>query len=226
MNYRWHYERLIKRGKEKNHMVDVYYENHHILPKCLGGTDSNDNLVKLTAREHFIAHLLLIKIYPDKFGLIKAISIMCAFSHKNFDRGASLNRMYGWLRKKLSECMSECQSGERNSQYGTMWVSDVKNKISKRVTKANGVPEGFVKGRNIWIKMKQEEEQKTDRELKKQEKTNVLKEKWRPMFEDYKNHSFEYVKEKYGLTMKIASFSKTMKRHFGDEHVNKNSQGL
>ena len=42
------------------------YENHHILPKCLNGSDEPYNLVKLSAREHYIAHKLLIKIYPNE----------------------------------------------------------------------------------------------------------------------------------------------------------------
>jgi hypothetical protein len=34
---------------------------HHITPKCDGGDDSKENRVKLTSREHFIAHVLLAK---------------------------------------------------------------------------------------------------------------------------------------------------------------------
>jgi 5-methylcytosine-specific restriction endonuclease McrA len=41
---------------------DVYCETHHIIPKSLGGSDTPDNLVNLTAREHFIAHRLLTKM--------------------------------------------------------------------------------------------------------------------------------------------------------------------
>ena len=40
-----------------------YVERHHILPRALGGTDDSSNLVALTAREHFLAHMLLAKIY-------------------------------------------------------------------------------------------------------------------------------------------------------------------
>ncbi|MEO6304847.1 MAG: HNH endonuclease signature motif containing protein [Bacteroidia bacterium] len=54
--------KLLSRKKNKN----IYYEKHHILPKCLGGTNDEKNLVLLTAKEHFIAHLLLTKIYEGK----------------------------------------------------------------------------------------------------------------------------------------------------------------
>ena len=36
-----------------------YKERHHIIPKCIGGTNDEDNLIDLYAREHFIAHKLL-----------------------------------------------------------------------------------------------------------------------------------------------------------------------
>lgn len=64
MNYQKIYNQLIKkRQKEIINKKDCYCERHHIIPKSIGGTDDNTNLVNLTAREHFIAHLLLAKIY-------------------------------------------------------------------------------------------------------------------------------------------------------------------
>jgi len=38
-------------------------ENHHILPKCMGGNNDLSNIVSLTPREHFVAHHLLWKMY-------------------------------------------------------------------------------------------------------------------------------------------------------------------
>ena len=47
----------------KNQSIDTYCENHHIVPTSLGGSDDQINLVKLTARQHFIAHFMLSKIF-------------------------------------------------------------------------------------------------------------------------------------------------------------------
>ena len=44
---------------------DEYHERHHILPKCMGGTNDNDNLIDLFAREHFEAHKILALENPD-----------------------------------------------------------------------------------------------------------------------------------------------------------------
>lgn len=64
MNYKNIYDDLIT--KAKNRETSEYTENHHILPKCMGGSDDRANLVRLTAREHYIAHWLLAKAYQSR----------------------------------------------------------------------------------------------------------------------------------------------------------------
>lgn len=46
----------------KQRIAEGYVETHHIIPQSLGGSNDKDNLVELTAREHFICHWLLIKM--------------------------------------------------------------------------------------------------------------------------------------------------------------------
>jgi hypothetical protein len=62
MNYFLAYQRLIAKAKARV-CPEGYVERHHILPKALGGTDDSSNLVALTAKEHFVAHVLLAKIH-------------------------------------------------------------------------------------------------------------------------------------------------------------------
>lgn len=81
MNYQKIYESLVERRKASPFIG--YTENHHIIPKCIGGSDDKDNLVELSAREHFVAHLLLAKIYPDNFGLASAMIYMAIDKHGN-----------------------------------------------------------------------------------------------------------------------------------------------
>jgi hypothetical protein len=50
----------------KQRITDGYTELHHIIPQSMGGSNDKDNLVELTAREHFICHWLLIKMTEDK----------------------------------------------------------------------------------------------------------------------------------------------------------------
>ena len=67
MNYKWHYDKLIETRKLLNRRKeDKYYELHHIIPKCKGGDNKKENLILLTAREHFLAHWLLWRIHRDR----------------------------------------------------------------------------------------------------------------------------------------------------------------
>lgn len=51
---------------------DEYHEKHHIVPRCMGGGNEEENLIDLYAREHFEAHRLLALENPDDYGLIYA----------------------------------------------------------------------------------------------------------------------------------------------------------
>lgn len=74
MNYQKIYDQIIERAN--NRKLTGYAEKHHILPKCLGGNDTKENLVKLTAREHFLCHRLLCEIYPNNPKLFYALWLM------------------------------------------------------------------------------------------------------------------------------------------------------
>ena len=60
--YSKRYEKLIENAKTRVFPKNEYGETHHIIPRCFGGKNSNENMVKLYAREHYIAHLLLWKM--------------------------------------------------------------------------------------------------------------------------------------------------------------------
>jgi hypothetical protein len=65
-----------------------YREKHHIIPKCIGGTNDKSNIVTLSAREHFICHMLLIRMTTGvaKTKMIRALSAFRAsrsYQHRN-----------------------------------------------------------------------------------------------------------------------------------------------
>jgi hypothetical protein len=80
MDYKKHYELLIE--TRRNRIVDVssYYEKHHIIPRSMCGTDDDNNLILLTAREHFIAHWLLWRIHRNQ-QMAFAFFCMCKMSN-------------------------------------------------------------------------------------------------------------------------------------------------
>ena len=67
MNYQKIYVQLIH-NRQINQIPESYKyaENHHIIPRCLNGVDDQWNIVRLSFREHYIAHLLLWKMYKEK----------------------------------------------------------------------------------------------------------------------------------------------------------------
>lgn len=92
MNYQKIYNGLVEKAKVRGldkSKHEGYFEIHHIVPRCLGGSNDESNLVMLNLREHLIAHLLLWKAYPDNYKLVYAARMM---STKN---GMRLNsRLY------------------------------------------------------------------------------------------------------------------------------------
>ena len=100
MNYQKHYDTLINRAK--NRLLEGYSERHHIIPRCMGGTNRKDNLVALTAEEHYVAHQLLVKMYPDNDKLIYAAKIMTISGSDNIRN----NKLYDWLKVKFSSVNS------------------------------------------------------------------------------------------------------------------------
>ncbi len=111
MNYKKHYDILIERAK--NRILDGYLEEHHIIPRCLGGSNDKSNLAKLTPEEHFVAHQLLIKIHPGVPGLVYAVRMMCFGDNRN-------NKWYGWLKREYSK-----------SRVNYKHSDDTKKKISE-----------------------------------------------------------------------------------------------
>jgi len=81
MDYQKIYNQIIERAKTRQ--LEGYKEKHHILPKCIGGLDVKENLVELTAREHFLCHKLLCKIYPNEYKLWYALWLMVIGKQKN-----------------------------------------------------------------------------------------------------------------------------------------------
>jgi hypothetical protein len=65
MNYSKIYSDLMRMASTRT-KPDCYTERHHKTPKCAGGDDSIDNIVYLTAREHYVAHWLLAKMYDGQ----------------------------------------------------------------------------------------------------------------------------------------------------------------
>lgn len=148
MNYQKIYDNLVHKAIRENRSKnkETYYESHHIIPKCLGGTNSKSNLVILTFREHFICHWLLCKINQNNenyYRLTTAFKRMC--SKNKFQQRTVSSRHYEIA--KIHE-----RKAKKGVAVGAALIKTRseawKNNISKSL---NGRP-------NTWMKNKKYDE--------------------------------------------------------------------
>ena len=154
MNYQNIYESLIT--KRQTTPATGYTERHHILPKSLSGSDDLSNLVVLTGREHWVAHLLLYKIHRNR-QMLHACNMMAMRCEERGIAYIKSSRLYEAIRikhaKLTSKYMKVAQKGEGNSQYDTMWICNTELEENKKISKDSDIPEDWVKGRNKWKPM-------------------------------------------------------------------------
>lgn len=141
MNCRKIYQQLVGRAKfRKLTREDCYVECHHIVPRAEGGSDENDNLVNLTAREHFIAHLLLAKIYND-LPMYYAV-VMMANGLKSKRKLKINSRLYAAFRIERNKKMKGIVAYNKGVHGIFHWFTDGNTEVL-----AKTCPHGFRKGR-------------------------------------------------------------------------------
>ena len=142
MNYQKLYNSIVA-----NPDTSGYTEKHHIVPRSLGGSDDNLNLVEVSARQHFLLHWLLVKIHTgeNRKKMIHAFMCMKA-SRSNQQRVTS--RIFEYYRKEYAESLvgrkrkafskewrqklSEAKQGENNHRYGVKVSAETKQKQRKK----------------------------------------------------------------------------------------------
>ena len=123
MNYQKIYDALIAKAQARS-VLQGYKEAHHILPRCMGGSDLSSNLVDLTAREHFIAHLLLAHIYNNA-------KLWVAVIMMKGKKGRYINsRLYDLAKKRRAKLML-------GNQYAKGTKVSEKNKEAVRQSNKN-----------------------------------------------------------------------------------------
>lgn len=110
---KWYYS-IINEAKKSNRIKKdgAYYESHHIIPRCLGGIEE----VLLTAKEHFICHLLLCRMTTgsNKHKMINALIKMAYANGKGQERYSS--RSFSLIRTLIAEKNREMFRGKKKSE--------------------------------------------------------------------------------------------------------------
>lgn len=121
--------------------------------KSMGGSDDPDNLVVLTGREHWIAHLLLYKIHKNK-QTVHACHMMAMRCKERGIPFIKNSRLYEEIRKHQAKLSSKRMKiimiGENNPQYGKRWICNVELRENKMIKADEEIPNGWISGRNKW----------------------------------------------------------------------------
>jgi len=107
MDYAAVYKRLMHRACGR--CLADYTETHHVLPRCMGGSDEPENLVELTPEEHYVAHQLLVKMYPGN----RALAFAAMFMAKQ----CTGNKPYGWLRRRAASAALGRKMPPRSAEH-------------------------------------------------------------------------------------------------------------
>ena len=235
MDYQKAYDRLV----QKNHVFSEreYFETHHKVPRCLGGTDDANNLVNLTAREHYIAHLLLVKITKlnndaQAYGkMLYAFNCM-KWGRSKGERSFKFNsRLYQKVKCEYASLRKQMMKTSHNPSFGMMWIHSDDLKISKQWNKDLPIPIGWISGRVLnWeshFNAQKEKEHKLqarkEREHKLEQRMTRAKQEYTEMYKVYCESGFDVVKEKFGYKFSQVNFVNQCKRYV-DEYVPQNGK--
>lgn len=99
LNYQKIYDQLIADRRANPPSSDEYVEVHHILPRCMGGTDEPKNLIRLRPEDHFFAHLLLAQVHQTR----DAWSACILMSGNRWSDVYRARKTYGLVRRRWNE---------------------------------------------------------------------------------------------------------------------------
>ena len=123
--------------RARNRTMEGYTERHHIKPRSLSGTDDVDNLVELTAREHFICHWLLVKMTTgeDHYKMLNALRMMRAEKpgQQRYET-AITSRVYESIKQEYAQLQSVLRSGKGNGFYGKTHTEEARQAIREKNT--------------------------------------------------------------------------------------------
>ena len=171
----------------KNRTVDGYVERHHIIPVSLGGSNNKENLVDLTAREHFICHWLLVKIETGeaKAKMVYALNGMKRNGHctQRYETKIT-SRVYENLKKEFSIVHSATMKGRPAHNKGVPATEEQKEKNRLAAKGRVMSPESIAKGVAKRKGQKRTEDQKA--KISKSLKESLAKNPRGPMSEEHK----------------------------------------
>lgn len=140
---KWYYHLIENR---RINVINEQFEKHHIIPKSLGGSNLKDNIVKLTPKEHYIAHLLLTKMFigEARHKMSFAFNMMLAINEFQENRYKPSSRMYSYARLKVGLAAKKLNKGRIAWNRGIPRPDHVKDAVRNankgRIAWNRGIP--------------------------------------------------------------------------------------
>lgn len=125
MDYKKIHDNIILKANSR--VLIGYGENHHVVPKCLGGDNKKENLVRLTAKEHWVIHLLLVEIYPNHPKLKLAVRMMAVRSDNQERKVIRSGKQFERVKIEASQVHSDLTRGVKKPPF----TQDHRDNISK-----------------------------------------------------------------------------------------------
>jgi len=192
MNYLKCYIDLVNKAKNRKICKDGYIEKHHIIPKSIFNNKKandilncfgikfklgKDNLVYFLAREHFLAHLLLVKIFKNlNTDAYERMLYAANFLRNRINDNKINSKKYTFLRKSFSQMMSKKLTGKHSRAKGCKW-SDERKRIGNIHLKNKTYEEihGVIKAKELREKRSKVRMGKKIEEICSEDQAKILK---------------------------------------------------
>lgn len=210
------YIRLIDKCKSltKEDLSKVYYETHHILPRCLGGKDNKTNLVNMPVRYHIMAHIVILESYPESIGLIKAASLILGGNNSSeakmiIERNEAITKYFSsrtvsrtrekYVAYLKSDEYKKSILGENNPNYG----NHMSEKSKESISKANKGRVFSEETKALWSKQRTGKvmSEETKKKISESNKGRKLSEETKKKLSDAAKKKFEENPDEYRKKM-------------------------
>lgn len=154
-------DRCLSMTKEE---LSCVTEKHHILPKCMGGSNKKDNIVVLPVRYHIMAHIVLSEAYPDNFKLGYATLFTTSYIERVKDRSTILQKSFStrFLAQARETAIKSIKkegerirkSGERKGKNNPMFGKHLSEETKKKMSEAKKGTKLTEEQRKKWSEVK------------------------------------------------------------------------
>jgi hypothetical protein len=181
-----------------------FTHKHHIIPRYMGGSNDASNLVEVTVTQHAMFHFCNYQLWGNEEDRIAWLGLSGTSTKEEYVREllflAQQKALDPKVKEKRKKKLQEIghQQGEKNSQYGKMWIYNLELRQNTRIYKNEPIFEGWAKGRitdfdEYFRKIDEKNARKERRKKENKEKVEL----YTKYYFLYLKYGFKYIKENF-----------------------------